>query len=109
MYLFNVVELFDVNKMGALGPRLGALRPKLESLWGQDRCDGTPSSPRLKTVFWKRKINFMVVFLGESSHSDLIEPPLKKYRLTSMTPGGYFEALSGAPKGLVFGKNFLIS
>ena len=43
-----------------------------------------------------------------SSYSDPVEPPLKKYLSTSVTHGGFFKALTGAPKGLIFGKLFFI-
>ena len=94
VYLFNVIELFGVNKMGAAGPRLGALRPKAKiGASGVKTGSMVPPSPRSK-LFWK--IIHFQGNLGGSSHSDPIEPPLKKYLFTSMTHGGYFEALSKA-------------
>ena len=92
VYLFNVIELFGVNKMGAAGPRLGALRPKLGPLVSRP----VRWYPPLLKTFLEKKVIFRVVFLGGSSHSDPIEPPLKKYLFTSVTRGGYFEALSRA-------------
>ena len=69
-------------RSGALGSRLGALDPRWglwgqnQGLWGQDRRIGSPAQ-RFFFLFLKKKDIFTIVFLGKSSHSELIDPLFK--------------------------------
>ena len=80
-----MVELIDVNKMGSLGPKLRALGPKLRALgpkWGPLGSRPVQWYSLLKIfkfveLFDVNKTGALEpkLFLSESSHSDLIEPP----------------------------------
>ena len=70
-------------RSGALGSRLGALDPRWglwgqnQGLWGQDRCIGSPAQRFFFLFSKKKKDIFTIVFLGKSSHSELIDPLFK--------------------------------
>ena len=73
-------------RSGALGSSLGALGPRW-GLWVQDGGFGVKigaSGVKIgalvapaQSFFFRKKDICMIVFLGKSSQSELIEPPLK--------------------------------